>query len=123
MKNVSKVLLKLFVRIARPYLETYGLLQTAKIFNKSALVYEPGDERVLVLAPHMDDEVIGCGGTVARHVARGADVTVIFLTDGRQGGAVAQSGGSLEPLDIVATRKQEARRALARTGRRQDRFL
>jgi N-acetylglucosamine malate deacetylase 1 len=116
LKRVSKVLLRLFVRIARPYLGTYGLLQTAKIFNKSALVYEPGDEKVLVLAPHMDDEVIGCGGTVARHVAGGADVTVIFLTDGRQGGAVARPTGAPEPLDIVATRKQEARRALGELG-------
>ena len=116
MKRVSKVLLRLFVRIARPYLATYGLLQTAKIFNKSALVYEPGDEKILVLAPHMDDEVIGCGGTVARHVARGADVTVIFLTDGRQGGAVVQPGDAPEPLDIVATRKNEARRALEELG-------
>jgi LmbE family N-acetylglucosaminyl deacetylase len=115
-KRVSKVLLRLFVRIARPYLRTYGLLQTAKIFNKSALVFEPGSERILVLAPHMDDEVIGCGGALALHVARGGDVTVTFLTDGRQGGAVAQLGGALDPVDIVTTRKHEARRALGELG-------
>jgi N-acetylglucosamine malate deacetylase 1 len=39
----------------------------------------------VVLAPHMDDEVLGCGGTMARQVAAGSDVTVIFLTDGRHG--------------------------------------
>jgi LmbE family N-acetylglucosaminyl deacetylase len=91
-------------------------LQTAKIFNKSALVFEPGSERILVLAPHMDDEVIGCGGTLALHGSRGGDVTVTFLTDGRQGGAVAQLGGTLDPADIVTTRKHEARKALGELG-------
>ena len=41
--------------------------------------------RVVVLAPHMDDEAIGCGGAVLQHVAAGARVVVVFLTDGRAG--------------------------------------
>ena len=41
---------------------------------------------VLVLAPHPDDEVIGPGGAVLRHLAAGAPVTVVILTDGRWGG-------------------------------------
>lgn len=36
----------------------------------------------LVLAPHYDDEVLGCGGLVARLTAAGAAVRVLFLTDG-----------------------------------------
>lgn len=35
--------------------------------------------RVLVVAPHMDDEVLGAGGTTARHVARGDEVYVCFV--------------------------------------------
>jgi len=38
--------------------------------------------KVLVLAAHMDDEVLGCGGTIARHVAMGDDVAVMWFTDG-----------------------------------------
>jgi len=38
--------------------------------------------RVLVLAPHPDDEVFGCGGAVAGHVAAGIPVSVVILTDG-----------------------------------------
>lgn len=36
----------------------------------------------LVLAPHCDDEVFGCGGAIARHVQAGVAVSVIVLTDG-----------------------------------------
>lgn len=39
-------------------------------------------QRVLVLAPHPDDEVFGCGGTICKHVDGGTDVDVIVLTDG-----------------------------------------
>lgn len=39
-------------------------------------------ERVLVLAPHMDDEVIGCGGLIRRFAQAGTRVAVAFLTDG-----------------------------------------
>ena len=36
----------------------------------------------LVLAPHPDDEVLGCGGTIARLVAEGARVDVAIVTRG-----------------------------------------
>lgn len=29
---------------------------------------------ILVVAPHPDDETLGCGGTMLRHIARGDDV-------------------------------------------------
>jgi LmbE family N-acetylglucosaminyl deacetylase len=37
---------------------------------------------ILVVAAHPDDEVLGCGGTIARHTAYGDKVHVIFMTNG-----------------------------------------
>jgi len=37
---------------------------------------------VLVVAAHSDDEVLGCAGTIAKHVASGDKVHVLFMTDG-----------------------------------------
>lgn len=37
---------------------------------------------ILVIAPHPDDEVLGCGATIAKHVEQGDDVVVAFVTKG-----------------------------------------
>ncbi|MDA7437908.1 PIG-L family deacetylase [Candidatus Pseudothioglobus singularis] len=36
---------------------------------------------ILIVAPHMDDEVLGMGGTIAKHVDNGDEVCVIIVTD------------------------------------------
>jgi LmbE family N-acetylglucosaminyl deacetylase len=41
---------------------------------------------VLAVAPHFDDEVLGCGGLLAQLTAAGAVARVLFLTDGGGGG-------------------------------------
>jgi len=38
--------------------------------------------RVLVVAAHPDDEVLGMGGTIARHADRGDVVRIVCVTDG-----------------------------------------
>ena len=43
---------------------------------------------LVVLAPHPDDEVFGCGGVLAQAVASGAEIHVVILTDGAAQGDV-----------------------------------
>jgi N-acetylglucosamine malate deacetylase 1 len=115
-KELTKFFLRTLSRTSRSYLRSQGLLRVTKIFNKSALEWQPSDERIVVLAPHMDDEVIGCGGTLARHIACGSHVTVVFLTDGRGGGGGAAADATAGEANIAATRKHEAQLALAELG-------
>ena len=56
---------------------------------------------VLVIAPHPDDEVLGCGGTIARCTAEGRSVAV----------AIATRGTPLFPAAQVRRVRAEARRA------------
>ncbi|HUO83750.1 MAG TPA: PIG-L family deacetylase, partial [Thermoanaerobaculia bacterium] len=66
-------------------------------------------ERLLVLAPHPDDEVIGWGGLVALHAADQRLVRVIIATDGAAGGAG-------DPRDVARIREQESAAALGALG-------
>ncbi len=47
----------------------------------SSLTLSPG-RRLTVLAPHPDDESLAAGGLIQQAVAAGADVRVVFATDG-----------------------------------------
>ena len=93
------------------------LRPAAPRFEWPELIPHPPGGRVLVLAPHMDDETIGCGGTLVKKVRAGAEVTVVFMTDGRLGDPAVHDPeiGERERLDLqdrlAATRKIEAQRA------------
>lgn len=52
----------------------------------------PDVRKVLVFAPHPDDEVFGCGGAIALHIQAGHQVQVILLTAGDHGDAAGAQG-------------------------------
>lgn len=56
---------------------------------------------ILVVAAHPDDEVLGCGGTILRHVEQGDSVHLLFMTDGI--GARNGSQTEIEQRKAMAT--------------------
>jgi N-acetylglucosamine malate deacetylase 1 len=87
-------------------------------------------ESVLVLAPHMDDEILGCGGALRKHVLSGAHITVVYMTDGRKGGDpdVYRGGLGQKAIEdfesaLIIQRKEEARRAAEIIGIQKQIFL
>ncbi len=64
---------------------------------------------ILVIAPHPDDESIGCGGTICLHTDRGDYVAAVFLTSGefalsdlpREKAWVIREGEAQESADIL----------------------
>ena len=67
----------------------------------------------LILAPHPDDESLGCGGLIALACDAGSPPFVLVITDGA--GSHPNSRAYPAPR-LRATRQQEARRAVAALG-------
>ena len=72
-----------------------------------------GGDRPLILAPHADDESLGCGGLIAACCERGQQPVVAILTDG----AASHPGSKrYPPARMRQLRAQEALQAVATLG-------
>lgn len=63
--------------------------------------------RVLVVAAHPDDEILGCGAAAARHAKEGARVRFLVLGEGvtsRRGLSKKEQADALKELHAVATK-------------------
>ena len=69
---------------------------------------------ILIVAPHPDDETLGCGGTLAKRAQEGCRITVVVVTDGSN--LFRLSRWKIEedptPAETSAMRKEETRRAV-----------
>jgi LmbE family N-acetylglucosaminyl deacetylase len=66
--------------------------------------------RVLVVAPHMDDEVIACGGTLLLHRNQGSSIKVAFVSDNTCG--VADPAVAAEIQKVRRAEMERVRAAL-----------
>jgi len=101
--------LRPFVYAAAPWVERLWRAPIALFAGSGSRRTErwssPGGLSVLVVAPHPDDEAIGCAGVILRHVAATDRVRVAIVTDGRRSRAIQN------PDEMAAVRRLEASRA------------
>jgi LmbE family N-acetylglucosaminyl deacetylase len=69
-----------------------------------------------VVAAHPDDEVLGCGATIAKVCASGAAVRVLFLADGVTARHDLSDHGTVAVKAKIKARKENAARALSILG-------
>lgn len=86
-----------------------------KTLKKSALPSHI--KKVLVFAPHPDDDIIGCGGSIAKHIKNGNDVSIVFMTSGDAG------GWKYSKEELARIREQEATSAANMLGVKKLHFL
>lgn len=87
-------------------------INSARGIDTPALVNRLSGDRVVVLSPHPDDEIIGAGGAIGTHVAAGATVLIVQMTSGEATVGLAH----LPPDERAAKREGEARLAAERLG-------
>jgi LmbE family N-acetylglucosaminyl deacetylase len=85
----------------------------AGLARLDVLDLDPLPARVVVVAPHPDDEVLGVGGILALLVAAGVSVRVVAVSDGE---ASHPHSLTITPAELAVTRRAEQHLALARLG-------
>ncbi|MDY7023495.1 MAG: PIG-L family deacetylase, partial [Cyanobacteriota bacterium] len=87
------------------------LYQRAIAQNRVEYSTENLNRSAMVFAPHPDDETLGCGGTIIRKKQAGAEIKVVFMTDG------CKSHAHLIPeAKLKAVRVHEAKAAAQKLG-------
>jgi LmbE family N-acetylglucosaminyl deacetylase len=71
----------------------------------------PDTSRLVVLAPHPDDEVLACGALLALHAARGGESLIVAVTDGEASHREAARQDLTEEA-LAKTRRTERERGL-----------
>src|SRR5260221_1959144 len=100
----------------------------AKMNNYPRLGAAERQERILIVAPHVDDEAISAGGYAMDAIANGAEVSVVYLTAGDCSKVAARLlNRSLSPtpesyLNVGRARIAEAKKAMELIGVPRDHF-
>lgn len=80
--------------------------------------------RVAIFAPHPDDDILACGGTIALKIRQGYEICIVYMTNGRNS-HLHELGISSDPCpsELARIRKKEAKRALSVLGIDEDTLI
>ncbi len=107
--NMYKILLKIII------ISVLKKTKINRIFNfllsiQKSTIYPKIEEiesgKVLIISPHPDDDLIGCGGTICKYIKNNSKVKVVYMTDGRMGNP------DIPLNELINIRKEEAKNAL-----------
>jgi len=80
------------------------------------VVKDIGNQRALVLAPHPDDDILGCGGAMKLIAQNGGQVRIVYLTDGSLGFNDNKRRALRERIELAKKRENEAKKAALSLG-------
>jgi LmbE family N-acetylglucosaminyl deacetylase len=108
--------------ICAPYWQNKRFLSTAVDHQRTLAQLSDSQplttvERLTVVMPHFDDEVLQCGGAILQAIAANATVQVVWLSDGSRG------VNSVSHQQSSEIRRNEARQAMANLGVKNMHFL
>ena len=83
----------------------YNIINSLSSLTPETYSNVPEGQNVVAVAPHCDDEALGCGGILYKHSQKGCRVTSVFMTDG------SQCETNLNRDEIINVRKKEAHKA------------
>jgi len=99
------------------------ILNSRRNFKEQAMKYkERGREgkmskKIIVFAPHPDDETLGCGGTIAKRISEGYEVLIVVMTDGKYAfSKVLGINSDPSPEELKQIRREEMKRAAKSLG-------
>ncbi|MBX3357724.1 MAG: PIG-L family deacetylase [Phycisphaeraceae bacterium] len=82
----------------------FGLMRAVLTLRGRDATLRAAERSAVVIAPHPDDETLGCGAVIMRKVGAGKRVRVVIVTDGRR----SHDSKSVTAEELVAMRRREA---------------
>jgi len=82
------------------------LLKNTKTDDMRPFHWHKKKLKVLILAPHYDDDIISCGGIMQKHCQRHDLLDIVYFTDGSDSKA-----SGLDKHDLISCRRMEAEKA------------
>ncbi|MCH7504591.1 PIG-L family deacetylase [PVC group bacterium] len=94
---------RVFDRLWLAFYKKYRYMKREGIFISPKVLKTPPSGRVLVLSPHLDDEMIACGGSLLKHRQQNDEIMVVFMTSDYH------SNARMSALLVTERRQKEAK--------------